>query len=322
MKSALIIGITGQDGIYTAELLIKKGYIVSGTSRDLENASKKIPLHLFNEIKIYEWDLICTKKFIQIIDKIEPIEIYNYASITTDSICPVNPAYLGLINGLSVPKILESICLTNKKIKFMQASSAEMFGNTNSKRQSELTEFNPNTPYGISKLYAHNMVNFYREKYGIFACSGILFNHESKLRPELYVTRKITMTACKIKCGIEDKLILGNLDIKRDWMHAKDAVKAMQIILQNNTPSDYVVASGRSTTIREFCKKTFDYLGLDYQNHIETSPSFVRNSESNVREGNILKLKKLGWEPKITLDQIIAEMVENDLSLIYEMKTN
>jgi GDPmannose 4,6-dehydratase len=315
MQTALITGITGQDGLHAAELLLERGYKVLGTTRDVKKAIKELPPHIRDCVELQQWDLIDDVKIRKIIDKAMPVEIYNYASITSGNNVFVAPAMISLINGLSVTKLLEAIRQINLKIKFAQASSSEMFGKNNVSPQSEETQFIPQTPYGIAKLYAHQMVNFYRERYGLFACSGILYNHESGLRQYHFVTRKITSTATKIKLGLEKELVLGNIDVKRDWIHAKDAVNAMRIMLQAKNPSDYIIASGNSRSVREFCCATFEYLELDYRKYVVSSSKFLRPAESLIREGNPKKIKSLGWLPSISFEELVRDMVDNDLRL-------
>jgi GDPmannose 4,6-dehydratase len=316
MRRALITGVTGQDGNYTADLLLQNGYLVYGTTRDISKAIQAVPDYLNKSIELYEWDMLDEAKLRLIIEKVQPTEIYNYASLSSGEKMMENPTDMGLINGLAVTKILSVIYALDRKIKFVQASSSEMFGKVSNIPQSEETPFKPQNPYGIAKLYAHQMVNFYRNQHNIFACSGILFNHESRLRADHFVTRKITRTAARIKLGLEKKLVLGNLDVKRDWIHAKDAVNALWFMLQLANASDYIVAGGKSRSVRDFCKTAFSYLGLNYENYVVSSPEFFRSIESINLEGNPSKLNALGWRPRISFEEMVHEMIDNDLRIL------
>jgi GDPmannose 4,6-dehydratase len=316
MKKALITGISGQDGRLLSELLLKKGYKVSGTTRNLKTERIRDFKKCNSSVELFEWDLIDSDRIKMILDKIRPDEIYNMAAFTSGEKMFDDPIGIGLINGIAVTKILDSIKELNLGSRLAQASSSEMFGNPPEVPQNESTVFYPKNPYGIAKLYAHQIIHFYRQRYGIYSSSGILFNHESSYRPHHFVTRKITSTAVKIKLGIESQLILGNLKVKRDWLHAKDAMCGMWLMLQAPSPSDYIIASGVSRTIEEFCQIAFEFLDLDYKDYVVSSPEFFRPMESINLEGNPKKLMSLGWSQSITFEELVREMVENDLLLL------
>lgn len=316
MKKAIIIGISGQDGQYCAELLLSKGYRVIGTTHNAANARFILPIKIADGVELVEWDMQNEVQLRQIIQEFKPAEIYNFAAFTSGEKMFEDPVKMGLINGLAVTKILDAIKELEPRIKFAQASSAEMFGKVASMPQSENTPFHPISPYGVSKLYAHQMVNVYRERYDIFACSSILFNHESPRRGENFVSRKITLTAAKIKLGLAEQLILGNLDMRRDWIDARDAVRAMWMMLQAPLAGDYIVAGGVSRSVRYFCKVAFDRLGLNYEDYVESSAEFFRPVDSANLEGDSQKLRSLGWFPKITFEELVHDMVDNDLATL------
>lgn len=315
-RVAIITGVTGQDGIYMAELLLKKGYKVIGTSRSISGALKSIPHELTHNIKLYEWDAIDYLQLCNIIDIAKPNEIYNFAALSSGEKMYEDPATIGLVNGLAVTKILCAINEINPKIRLCQASSSEMFGRESSYPQSEETAFNPSNPYAAAKLYSHQMVDIYRKRYGLFACSAILFNHESPRRGINFVTRKITHTAAQIKLGIAQELVLGNLESERDWMFAGDAVQAMWMMIQAAEASDFIVAGGIGRSIREFCRTAFEYLNLNYLEHVRSSPEFFRPIDSSSLVGNIKKLERLGWSPSLSFKQLVHKMVDHDLLLL------
>lgn len=315
-KLALITGVSGQDGQYTAELLLDKGYKVAGTTRSISGSRESLPKYLLNEVTLYEWDLINEAQLHKILEKNSIDEIYNFAAYSSGERMFEDPVGVSVINGLAVAKILSAINEINPKIRFAQASSSEMFGKVQVIPQDESGPFSPISPYGAAKLYAHNMVNVYRERHGLFACSAILFNHESPLRGLNFVTRKISHTAAKIKLGLAKELVLGNLDISRDWMFSGDAVRAIWMMLQEKTSEDYVVASGVSHTVRQFCEVAFECLDLNYQEYVKTSPEFYRKIDSVSLQGNSGKLRKLGWSPRVSFKNLVRDMVENDLRLL------
>lgn len=315
-KLALITGVCGQDGQYTAELLLDKGYKVAGTTRSISGSRESLPKYLLNEVTVYEWDLINEAQLYKILEKNSIDEIYNFAAYSSGERMFEDPVGVSVINGLAVAKILSAINEINPKIRFAQASSSEMFGKVQAIPQNETGPFSPISPYGAAKLHGHNMVNIYRERHGLFACSAILFNHESPLRRLNFVTRKISHTAAKIKLGLPKELVLGNLDISRDWMFSGDAVRAIWMMLQEKTSEDYVVASGVSHTVRQFCEVAFEYLDLNYQDYVKTSPEFYRKIDSVSLQGDSGKLRKLGWSPQVSFKNLVRDMVENDLRLL------
>lgn len=314
MKKALVIGVTGQDGHYALNLLSKEGYRVVGTSRDSIKAINQLCLKNPN-LEILEWDLRNEVQIREIIQRVKPSEIYNFAAYSSGEKMYENPVDLTVINGLGVTKILDAIKEIDPKIRFVQASSSEMFGLVASKPQNELTPFNPRSPYGAAKLYGHNMVNVYRERYHLFACSAILFNHESPHRGINFVTRKITHTAAKIKLGLADKLVLGNLEIQRDWIFAGDAVRAMWMMLQAPHATDYIVSGGVSHSVREFCALAFSRLGMNYEDYVVSSPEFFRPAESINLEGDPSKLHAIGWSKSKSFNELVYSMVDNDYKL-------
>ncbi len=313
MKTALITGISGQDGSYLAELLISKKYSVIGTTRNLEKARQSLPSTLFNKITVVEWDISNQEQLLEILTVFQPDEFYNFAAYTSGSGMYKEPVDIGNINGLVVTRILESILASNKNIKFLQASSREIFGAAIESPQNELTQVNPRSPYGAAKLYADNMVKIYREYHGLFACSAILFNHESPRRGLEFVTRKITHEAVRVKLGLTSKVHLGNLDAHRDWGYAGDTVNAAWLMLQQNSAADYVIATGVTHTVREFCDCAFSYLDLDYRDFVVTDPSAYRASEPAVLVGDAKKARTiLGWRPKVKFSRMVHMMVDSD----------
>jgi GDPmannose 4,6-dehydratase len=317
MKTALVIGITGQDGHYALKLLSKEGYRVVGTSRDSIKAINQLSL-MHPNLEILEWDLRDEIQIREIIQKVKPSEVYNFAAYSSGEKMYENPVDLTVINGLGVTKILDAIKEIDPKIRFVQASSSEMFGLVENKPQNELTPFNPRSPYGAAKLYGHNIVNVYRERYHLFACSAILFNHESPYRGMNFVTRKITHTAARIKLGLAKELVLGNLEMQRDWLFAGDAVGAMWFMLQAPSASDYIVSSGSSHSVREFCALAFSRLGIDYQDYVKSSPEFFRPADAINLEGDSSKLQALGWSKSKSFDELVIDMVDNDYNTLKE----
>jgi len=319
---ALITGITGQDGSYLAELLLEKGYQVFGmVRRSLTENFDRIN-HIRDKIHLRQADLLDQLSLITLIEQCQPDEIYNLAA---QSFVPTSwdqPMLTGEFNALGVTKILEAIRLVNKKIKFYQASSSEMFGKVQQVPQNEKTPFYPRSPYGVAKVYAHWITVNYRESYGIFAVSGILFNHESPRRGLEFVSRKITHAVARIKLGLSKKLYLGNLDAKRDWGYAGDYVKAMWLMLQQKEPEDFVIATGKNHTVRELAQIAFEHVGLDYKDFVEVNPKLVRPAEVDVLLGDpSYARKKLGWKVEVSFEQLIQMMVDADLERVKrEMK--
>ena len=314
MKTAIITGISGQDGLYMAELLLEEGCRVIGTTRDINHARLSLPTHLNGRVELFDWDVDNELQLRRIIEKVAPQEIYNFAAYTSGEKMFEDPVGIGLINGLAVAKILNAIKELDPAIRFAQASTSEMFGKVLHKPQTEETPFYPRSPYAAAKLYGHHMIDVYRERYSLFACSAILFNHESPRRGLNFVTRKITRTAAKIKLGLAKELVLGNLDVQRDWIFAGDAVRAMRMMLLAPVASDYVVASGISRSVRHFCEVAFDYLGMNYEDYVTSSPEFFRPLDSINLEGNPQKLNALGWQTQVSFEHLVQNMVQSDLA--------
>ncbi len=324
-KVALISGITGQDGSYLAELLLAKGYQVHGIVRrsSLFNTDRIDHLHVGEtpnpNFHLHYGDLSDAGALRNVLDDVQPDEVYNLGAQSHVRVSFDQPEYTVDVVGVGVIRLLEAIRSymkhSNRSIRFYQAGSSEMFGSAKP-RQHEGTRFEPRSPYACAKVYAHYQVINHRESYGLFACNGILFNHESPRRGETFVTRKITRAATRIKLGLQDKLFLGNLDAKRDWGFAGDYVEAMWRMLQQDTPDDYVVATGESISIRDFLGLTFGRLDLDWQKHVEIDPRYFRPAEVDHLEGDPTKGRRiLGWEPKTDIRTLAAMMVDSDLKL-------
>lgn len=316
MKTALITGVTGQDGSYMAELLLSKGYKVIGTVRSIPKALL-LAYDFFANIEIVEWDLSTQDTIIDILTLHLPDEIYNFAAYSSGAGMFEYPVDIGEINGLSVVRILEAIRSVNPSIRLCQASSREIFGAAAHSPQNELTAVSPRSPYGAAKLYADCMIRIYRQEHGIFACSAILYNHESPRRGLEFVTRKITHEAVRIKLGLATEIQLGSLDARRDWAFAGDTVVAMWLMLQQPDADDFVVATGATHTVREFCECVFSYLGLDYKKFIRSDASVYRVDEPVTLVGNIDKAKTiLGWAPKVAFGELVRMMVDADLHML------
>lgn len=316
MKVALITGITGQDGAYLAQFLLKKGYKVFGAYRRISSPNfwRLDYLGIKDKITLLPIDLTDMSSIVNALNKAKPDEVYNLAAQSFVEASFDQPIATAQITGLGVLNILEAIRLTNLKIRFYQASTSEMYGGLKKISANEETPFYPRSPYGVAKLYAHWITVNYREAYNLFACSGILFNHESPLRGIEFVSRKITSGAVKIKLGLAKDLKLGNLNAKRDWGYAPDYVECMWLMMQQKKPSDYVIATGETYTVREFVEKTFSLLNLDYRNYVKIDKKLFRPAEVNFLKGDPAKAKKeLGWNPqKTSFDQLIKIMVEAD----------
>jgi len=318
---ALITGITGQDGSYLAEFLLEKSYDVYGMVRRSSMEKFDRIAHIRDKINLCQADLLDQLSLINLIKDINPDEIYNLAAQSFVPTSWEQPVLTGEFDALGVTKILEAIRLVNKKIKFYQASSSEMFGMVKEVPQSEKTHFHPRSPYGVAKVYGHWITVNYRESYGLFAVSGILFNHESPRRGLEFVSRKITYSAAKIKLGLADKLYLGNLDAKRDWGYAGDYVKAMWLMLQNKEPEDFIIATGISHSVRDLAEIAFKHLGLDYKKYVEVDKNFIRPAEVETLLGDsTLALKKLGWKPEVKFEELIKMMVESDMRMLEGQK--
>lgn len=320
-KGALITGITGQDGAYLAKLLLDKGYDVYGlhARRASDTLWRLRYLGILERVQLLEGDLTDLSSMIRAIEVSQAQEIYNLGAQSFVATSWVQPILTGYVTGLGAVNMLEAIRLVNPKARFYQASTSEMFGKIQESMQTENTPFYPRSPYGVAKLYAHWMTVNYRESFGIHASSGILFNHESPLRGIEFVTRKVTDAAARIKLGKEKELRLGNIDAKRDWGYAGDYVEAMWLMLQQPEPDDFVIATGRTTTVRDMCRIAFEHAGLDYKRHVVIDPKFFRPAEVDVLLGNPAKAKaKLGWEARTSLEKLIEMMMEADLDRIRE----
>ena len=317
MVTALITGVTGQDGSYMAELLLSKGYRVVGVVRDIKNFSGFPALRLANNVELVSLDMLDQNRLIEVLKEYQPKEIYNFAAYSSGSGMFDNPVGIGEINGLAISRILEAIRTVDKSIRFCQASSSEMFGNAYNSPQSEGTPFRPRTPYGAAKLYAHSMIGIYRQHYGLFGCSAILFNHESPRRGLNFVTRKITHEAAKIKLGLSNKLYLGNLDSYRDWGFAGDYVRAMWMMLQHQTADDYVVSTNKTHSVRNLCEIVFNYLELNYNDYVQTNKEIYRPDENVQLVGDSTKIRtELNWSPEVEFEEMLSLMVDSDLELL------
>lgn len=317
METALITGITGQDGSYLAELLLTKGYRVIGAVRHSQNAKKSLPAELKNSVELIEWGMLDQRRMTEVLMEYRPAEIYNFAAYSSGAGMFDDPVGIGEVNGLAVARILEAIRAVDVNIRFCQASSREIFGEAIESPQTERTTVNPRSPYGAAKLYADSMIRIYRQHYGLFACSAILFNHESPRRGLEFVTRKITHEAAKIKLGLAKELRLGNLDARRDWGFAGDTVHAMWLMLQHDHADDYVVATGETHSVREFCECAFGYLGLNYQAYVREDVSAYRAVEPAILVGKADKaMAMLGWVPKVKFNELVHMMVDADLQTL------
>jgi len=326
MKKALITGITGQDGSYLAELLLAKGYEVHGIIRRASTFNTDRIDHLYQDphingvqLFLHFGDIADSTNLIKLLYRIQPEEIYHLAAQSHVRVSFDIPEYTGDVTGIGTIRILEAIRETGLKTKFYQASSSEMFGEAQEIPQRETTAFHPRSPYAAAKVYAYWVTVNYRESYGIFACNGILFNHESPRRGETFVTRKITRAAARIKTGLQDKLYLGNLDPKRDWGYAKEYVEVMWLMLQQDEPEDYVVATGDTHSVRDFLEEAFSYLGLNWQEYLKIDPKYYRPAEVELLIGDASKARtKLGWEPKIRFKELVHLMADADFKLAEE----
>ena len=315
---ALITGITGQDGSYLAELLISKGYEVHGTIRRSSSINTNRINHLISShsenLNLHYSDLLDPSSLSSIVKKIEPDEIYNLAAQSHVKVSFDNPIFTTQVGTLGSISLLEAIRSSDKKIKFYQASSSEMYGGGEPIALDENTVFNPKSPYAASKLFAHEISKIYRESYGIFASNGILFNHESPRRGETFVTRKISKAVGRIFHGIQEKITLGNLDASRDWGFAGDYVEAMWMMLQHETPDDWVIATGETYTVKDFAKAAFECVGLNYEDYVVISKKYFRPNEVHHLLGNPSKAKtKLGWSPKTDFNKLVSMMVDHDV---------
>jgi GDPmannose 4,6-dehydratase len=316
LKKALITGITGQDGSYLAEFLLLKGYEVYGMVRRSSTINYERISHIQDRLKLMPGDLLDQNSLIEALKISEPDEVYNLGA---QSFVPTSwnqPVLTGEFTALGVTRMLEAIRTVNPKIRFYQASSSEMFGKIQETPQNEKTPFYPRSPYGVAKVYGHWITVNYRESYGIFCCSGILFNHESPRRGLEFVSRKVTSAAAKIKLGLQKELRMGNLDAHRDWGFAGDYVEAMWLMLQQDEPEDFVIATGISHSVQHLIQAAFDHLGLDWEEYVKIDPKLLRPAEVDYLVGDAKKATaKLGWQPKVTFEELVKMMVDSDLQL-------
>ncbi len=318
MPKALITGVTGQDGAYLAQLLLAKGYEVFGLVRRTSSGGVQDGrlrwLGVADELRVLDGDLADLSSLVRLVQEVQPDEVYNLGAQSFVGTSWRQPLLTGQITALGVANMLEAVRLVRPQARFYQASSSEMFGKIQEEKQSELTPFYPRSPYAVAKLYGHWITVNYRESFGLHASSGILFNHESPLRGVEFVTRKVTDAVARIKLGLQDKLALGNIEAQRDWGHARDYVEAMWLMLQQEKADDYVVATGRTTTIRRMCEIAFAHVGLQMDDHLVIDPKLFRPAEVDVLLGDPSKANRvLGWRASTSLEDMIVEMVEADL---------
>lgn len=322
-KRVLITGITGQDGSFLSELLLEKGYDVYGIIRRSSSFNTDRIDHLYKDphepntrLHLVYGDLNDSSSLNTILRQVEPSEIYNLGAQSHVRVSFDVPEYTAEVTGLGTVRLLEAIRDVGIRPKFYQASSSELFGKVVDVPQNENTSFHPRSPYGCAKAYAFYITVNYREAYSLFACNGILFNHESERRGETFVSRKITRAATRIKLGMQDRLFLGNLEARRDWGYARDYVEAMYLMMQANEPDDYVIATGETHSVREFLDEAFSYLNIDWKEHVEIDPRYYRPAEVDLLLGDASKARRiLGWEPKVTFKQLVRLMVDNDLKI-------
>jgi GDPmannose 4,6-dehydratase len=332
VKKALITGITGQDGSYLTEFLLEKGYEVHGVIRRASVFNTDRIDHLYRDphdpkarMFLHYGDFTDAAGLRRVLQRVLPDEVYNLGAQSHVKVSFEQPEYTGNVDALGALRLLEALRdvqeTSGKQIKFYQAGTSEMFGAAPAP-QSETTPFYPKSPYAAAKVYAHWVTVNYREAYDLYATNGILFNHESERRGETFVTRKITRAATRIKLGLQKKLFLGNLDAKRDWGHAEDYVEAMWLMLQQERPEDFVIATGKTYAVREFVEKVFSYLELDWEKHVEIDPRYFRPTEVDVLLGDAAKAReKLGWQPRVGIDELVRRMVESDLELARQERT-
>ena len=316
-RSALITGITGQDGAYLTRFLLEQDYQVHGMVRrsSLEKFDRLAPVR--DQIELHQGDLLDQLSLIRLLERVKPDEVYNLAAQSFVPTSFEQPLLTGEFNALGVTRVLEAIRLVDPSIRFYQASSSEMFGNIREEPQTETTPCWPRSPYGVAKVYGHWITINYRESYNLFACNGILFNHESPLRGKEFVTRKITDAVARIHHGIQKKLKLGNLDAQRDWGFSGDYVRAMWMMLQHENPDDYVIATGEKHTVREFLQHAFDHVNLNWEDHVEVDPALLRPADVNTLRGDASKARQtLNWEPEVSFPELVAMMVEADLQRV------
>lgn len=316
-KKALITGVTGQDGSYLAEFLLKQDYKVIGMVRRTSTVNFQRIQHIQDKLTLAQGDLLDQSSLVDIVREHHPHEVYNLAAQSFVPTSWKQPVLTGEFTALGVTRVLEAIRMVDPTMRFYQASSSEIFGKVRQAPQNEKTPFYPRSPYGVAKVYGHWLTVNYRESYDMFACSGILFNHESPRRGMEFVTRKVTYGAAKIKLGLANELHLGNLDAQRDWGFAGDYVKAMWLMLQQSQPDDYVVATGKTHSVRNLCEEAFSYLGLDWEDHVVVDPAFIRPAEVDRLVGDASKARQvLGWQPAVSFPELIHMMVDADLALL------
>lgn len=314
-KRALITGITGQDGSYLAEYLLEQGYDVIGMIRRSSTVNFERIHHIQDKVTLVAGDLLDEVSMINLLRDHRPSEVYNLAAQSFVQTSFSQPVFTGEVTGLGVTRILDAVRVVDPGIRFYQASSSEMFGKVQAVPQTETTPFYPRSPYGVAKLYGHWITVNYRESYDMYACSGILFNHESPRRGLEFVTRKITNAVARIKLGKDKELRLGNLDAKRDWGYAKDYVRAMHLMLQQDSADDYVVSTGETYSVRRFCEIAFGHVGLKYEDYVVIDERFYRPAEVDLLVGDPAKARnKLGWQPEVSFEQLVTMMVDADLA--------
>ena len=317
MPTALITGITGQDGSYLAELLLEKGYDVVGLHRRSSTVTFERIAHLTDRIQLVPADLLDEASMIRVLREYHPSEVYNLAAQSFVQTSFAQPLLTGEVTGLGVTRLLDAILLTDPSIRFYQASSSEMFGKVLEVPQTEATPHYPRSPYGVAKVYGHWMTVNYRESYHLHASSGILFNHESPRRGLEFLPRKVSFSVAAIKLGMQKGLSLGNLEAQRDWGYAPDYVRAMWLMLQQDEPGDYVVATGETHSVREFCQIAFDHVGMDWQEHVTVDDRFLRPAEVDLLIGDPTKARTvLGWKPEVNFDELVRMMVDADLAAL------
>ncbi len=316
-KKALITGITGQDGSYLAEFLLEKGYEVHGMVRRSSTEGFDRIRHIRALVTLHQADLLDQLSIVRLLDAIRPHEVYNLAAMSFVPTSWEQPLLTGEFTALGVTRMLEAIRQVDPGIRFYQASSSEMFGDAREEPQNENTRFWPRSPYGVAKVYGHWITVNYRESFGIFACSGILFNHESPRRGKEFVTRKVTDAVARIKLGLQEELHLGNLDAMRDWGFAGDYVRAMWLMLQQDKPDDYVVATGEKHSVRELVETAFSYVGLDWREYVKIDPKLIRPAEVCTLRGDASKARRvLGWQPEVSFTGLVQMMVDSDLETV------
>lgn len=317
MPTALITGVTGQDGSYLAEFLLERGYRVVGMVRRSSTVNFHRIEHIQEQMELVQGDLLDQYSLVHILEEYKPTEVYNLAAQSFVPTSWSQPVFTGQVTALGVTRMLDAMRIVNPKIRYYQASSSEMFGKVREVPQKETTPFYPRSPYGVAKVYGHWITINYRESYGMHATSGILFNHESPRRGLEFVTRKITYHVAKIKLGLTNELRLGNLDARRDWGYAGDYVKAMWLMLQQDRPEDYVIATGKTWSVEDFVREAFEYVDLDWKEYVVQDPRFMRPAEVDLLVGDPSKAgADLGWEPKVTFRELVRMMVDADIELL------